>query len=94
MPGPSLVRGLHEQTNPAHRIRVEHDAHTLLIHLSDEDADGWTTIAIDRESRRWAVAQSRRQADTAREAYERLYQPQRAASLRRHRTTAGSRRNA
>ena len=75
MPGPSLVRGLHERTNPEHRIRVEHDAHTLLIHLSDEDAGGWTTIAIDRESRRWAIAQSRRQADTAREAYERLYQP-------------------
>lgn len=75
MPEPSLVRRLHEQTNPEHRIRVEHDAHTLLIHLSDEDAGGWTTIAIDRESRRWAIAQSRRQADTAREAYERLYQP-------------------
>jgi hypothetical protein len=37
-------------------------------------ADGWTTIAVDRASRRCAVAQGRRQADTAREAYERLYE--------------------
>jgi hypothetical protein len=72
-PGPAAVRGLHEQTNPEHRIRVEHGAHTLLIHLSDEHGEGWTTIAVDRETRRWAVAQDRRQADTARAAYERLY---------------------
>ena len=31
---------LHEQVNPRHRLRVEHDPHTLLIHLSDEDGDG------------------------------------------------------
>ncbi|HZJ51204.1 MAG TPA: hypothetical protein VFF07_10250 [Actinomycetota bacterium] len=74
-PGPAVVRGLHEQTNPRHRIRVEHDAHTLLIHLSSEEGDGWTTIAVDRDSRRWAVAQDRRQATTSREAYERLYEP-------------------
>jgi hypothetical protein len=74
-PGPSVVRGLHEQTNPRHRLRVEHDEHTLLIHLSGEDGDGWTTIAVDRRTRRWAVAQDRRQAATAREAYERLYRP-------------------
>jgi len=72
--GSSVVRGLHEETNPQHRIRVEHDAHTLLIHLSGEDGDGWTTIAVDRGSRRWTVAQDRRQATTAREAYERLYE--------------------
>lgn len=71
--GGPVVRGLHEETNPEHRLRVEHDAHTLLIHLSDEAGPGWTTIAIDRGSRRWAVAQDRRQADTARQAYERLY---------------------
>lgn len=74
--GPAVVvRGLHEQTNPRHRIRVEHDAHTLLIHLSDEDGAGWTTIAVDRDSRRWAVAQDRRQATTSSDAYERLYEP-------------------
>jgi hypothetical protein len=54
-------------------LRVEHDDQTLLIHLSDEDGQGWTTIAVDRESRRWAVGQGRRQADTARDAYEGLY---------------------
>lgn len=73
-PGRAVVRGLHEQSNPDHRLRVEHDAHTLLIHLSGEDGDGWTTIAVDRPSRRCAVAQGRRQADAAREAYERLYE--------------------
>lgn len=68
-----MVRGLHEQANPDHRVRVEHDAHTLLIHLSGEDGEGWTTVAVDRATRRWAVAQHRRQTDTARDAYQRLY---------------------
>ncbi len=70
----SAVRGLHEQANPEHRVRVEHDPHTLLIHLSGEDGGGWTTVAVDRETRRWAVAQDRRQLDAAREAYEHLYE--------------------
>ncbi len=69
------VRGLHELANPAHRLRVEHDDYTLLIHLSDEDGDGWTTIAVDRATRQWAVAQGRRQIDTAQAAYEKLYGP-------------------
>lgn len=72
-PGGAAVRGLHEQTNPQHRPRVEHDAHTLLIHLSGEDGEGWTTIAVDRDSRRWAVAQDRRQATAASDAYEHVY---------------------
>jgi hypothetical protein len=67
------ARALHEDGNREHRLRVEHDAETLLIHLSGEDGDGWTTFAVDRATRRWAVAQGRRQADTAREAYERLH---------------------
>lgn len=67
------MRGLHEQTNPQHRLRVEHDAHTLLIHLSDEDGNGWTTIAVDRATRIYAGAQDTRQADTARDAYNALY---------------------
>jgi hypothetical protein len=67
------VRGLHEAANPRHRLRVEHDAYTLLIHLSGEDGDGWTTIAVDRATRRYAVAQERRQSDAARQAYEGLY---------------------
>lgn len=72
--GVSMVRALHEETNPDHRLRVEHDAHTLLLHLSDEHGGGWTTIAVDRTTRRWAVAQGRRQADTAQEAYDGLYE--------------------
>ena len=72
--GDKPVRGLHEATNPKHRLRVEHDGHTLLIHLSDEDGTGWTTIAVDRRTRSWAVAQHERQADTARRAYEALYE--------------------
>jgi len=69
------VRCLHEKANPRHRLRVEHDAHTLLIHLSDEDGAGWTTIGLDRATRRWSVAQDDRQSDTARRAYEELYGP-------------------
>jgi hypothetical protein len=67
-----VVRGLQEQTNPRHRLRVEHDSHTLLIHLSDEDGAGWTTIAVDRATRHWAVAQRARQSDAARDAYDAL----------------------
>jgi hypothetical protein len=66
-------RTLHEEGNAAHRLRVEHDATTLLVHLSGEDGDGWTVMAVDRATRRFAVAQGRRQIDAAREAYERLY---------------------
>lgn len=74
-PPGGVVRVLHEEVNPSHRLRVEHDAHTLLIHLSDEDGPGWTTIAVDRATRQSAVAQGLRQADTARDAYEGLYEP-------------------
>jgi len=66
-------RGLHEDGNPAHRLRVEHDADTLLVHLSDEDGAGWTVLAVDRATRRFAVAQARRQRDAARDAYAQLY---------------------
>lgn len=53
---------------------MEHDAYTLLIHLSDEDGAGWTTIAVDRTTRQWAVVQDARQADTARGAYDAICQ--------------------
>ena len=69
------MRGLHEEANPRHRLRVEHDAHTLLIHLSDEDGPGWTTLAVDRATRQWSVAQRRRQTDAATDAYRGLYEP-------------------
>ena len=71
------VRTLHEDGNPAHRLRVEHDGDTLLVHLSGEDGAGWTVLAVDRATRSYAVAQSRRQLDAAREAYERLYESDR-----------------
>jgi len=66
------ARVLHEQGNPAHRCRVEHDGATLLVHLSDEDGDGWTVLAVDRATRRCVVAQARLQIDAARDAYEQL----------------------
>jgi hypothetical protein len=66
-------RTLFEEGNPAHRLRVEHDKRTLLVHLSDEDGGGWTVLAVDRASRRWVVSQARRQIDAATDAYARLY---------------------
>ena len=72
-PSEQRPRILSEQGNPAHRLRVEHNADTLLVHLSDEDGGGWTVLAVDRGTRRWAVAQARRQVEAAREAFARLY---------------------
>ena len=66
-------RILHEQGNPAHRLRVEHDQQTLLVHLSDENGGGWTVLAVDRATRRWVVAQARRQLDAAQSAHVQLY---------------------
>ena len=63
---------VHEQGNPAHRCRVEHDATTLLVHLSGEDGDGWTTLAVDRATRRWAVAQAPTQLAAATRAVDLL----------------------
>jgi len=67
------VRGLEEEGNPKHRARVEHNQDTLLIHVSDESGHGWTTIAIDRATREWAVAQRTTQLAAAEAAYEKLY---------------------
>jgi hypothetical protein len=66
-------RILYEQGNAAHRLRVEHDHETLLVHLSDEDGGGWTVLAVDRATRRWVVAQAPRQLDAAQDAYMQLY---------------------
>ncbi len=63
---------LHESGNPGHRCRVEHDATTLLVHVSDEDGEGWTTMAVDRATRRWAVAQARTQREAATRAVDLL----------------------
>lgn len=72
-PGGSQARTLYEEGNPAHRVRVEHKRHTLLMHLSGEDGRGWTRVSVDRATRRWAVGEGARQLDAAREAFERLY---------------------
>jgi hypothetical protein len=66
-------RTLHEEGNAAHRARVEHNRHTILVHLSGEDGTGWTVLAVDRATRRWAVGQAARQLDAAEEAFEGLY---------------------
>ena len=71
-PAEERPRTLHEDGNPEHRLRVEHDARTLLVHLSGEDGSGWTVLAVDRATRACAMAQARRQIDAASEAYARL----------------------
>ena len=70
-----VARGLEEEGNPRHRVRVEHNRDTLLIHVSGEDGDGWTTIALDRRTREWAVAQRERQLAAAEAACAQLYLP-------------------
>lgn len=73
-PGRGRVsRELEEEGNPAHRVRVEHNRDTLLVHISDEDGRGWTVLALDRATREWAVAQRSRQLDAASAAYDQLY---------------------
>ena len=76
-------RTLSEDGNPAHRLRVEHNRDTILIHLSDEDGKGWTTIAVDRATRDTAVASARRQVDAAEQAFERLYDSSGGSTLGR-----------
>ena len=66
--GSERARILHEEGNPSHRLRVEHDQDTLLVHLADEDGHGWTVLAVDRRSRRWALAQGPTQQATAQRA--------------------------
>ena len=73
VPRGRTVRGLEEEGNPLHRVRVEHNKDTLLIHISGEDGPGWTTVAIDRATREWSIAQRRRQLDAAKAAYSKLY---------------------
>jgi hypothetical protein len=67
------VRGLEEEGNPDHRVRVEHNKDTLLVHISGEEGPGWTTVAIDRATREWSIAQRHRQMDAAQAAYSSLY---------------------
>jgi catechol 2,3-dioxygenase-like lactoylglutathione lyase family enzyme len=72
-PDEERPRVLRDRDNPAHRLRVEHNRATLLVHLSDEDGQGWTVLAVDRATRRWAVAQAPVQVDAAEDAFSRLY---------------------
>src|SRR5262245_53335313 len=67
------VRALQDEKNPLHRVRVEHNRFTLLIHISNEDGQGWTTLAIDRPTREWSIAQRRVQSQAAQAAYNNLY---------------------
>lgn len=71
--GQARARMLSEEGNPAHRVRVEHNSDTLLVHLSDEEGEGWTVLAVDRATRRFAVVQALHQLDAAEEAAGRLY---------------------
>ena len=71
-PSEDPPRTLREDGNPAHRLRVEHDKDVLLIKLSGEDGDGWTVFAVDRATRRVAVAQARRQIDATEQAYREI----------------------
>ena len=67
------IRGLQEEGNPKHRVKVTHNGDTLLVHISDEEGKGWTTLAIDRATREWAIAQRVRQMDSAVAAHNLLY---------------------
>ena len=68
------IRGLHDERNPRHQLRVEHGASTLLIDLSEEDGVAWTTFAVDRATRQCSVAQADRQSDSGAGAYDGLYE--------------------
>ena len=67
------IRGLQEEGKPEHRARVVYSKDTLLIHVSDERGPGWTTIAIDRATREWSIAQRTSQMESAEAAYSQLY---------------------
>ena len=67
------ARGLEEEGHPSHRVRVEYNRDTLLVHVSGELQHGWTTLAIDRATREWSISQRPRQLDAAKAAYARLY---------------------
>jgi hypothetical protein len=67
------IRGLQEEGNAHHRVKVTHNPSRLLVHISDDDGKGWTTVAINRNTREWAIAQRTRQLNSAETAYELLY---------------------
>jgi catechol 2,3-dioxygenase-like lactoylglutathione lyase family enzyme len=75
-PAQPNTRILSEAGNPQHRLRVEHNRDTLLIHLSGEDGKGWTVFAVDRATRQWSVTRGATRADAAEDAFNRLYSDQ------------------
>lgn len=66
------AKALHEVGNPQHRVRVEHDRDVVFVHLSDEDGKGWTSLAVDRVTREFAVGQARAQTAAAEQAAQYL----------------------
>jgi hypothetical protein len=72
-PAAARPRILHEEGHPSHRLRVEHNRDTILVELSGEDGQGWLVLAVDRDTRQWAVGESRRKLDAAQAAFARLY---------------------
>lgn len=70
---PDRSRILHEDGNEAHRLRVEHDRARLYVELSGEEGTGpWTVLAVDRGSRRYAVAQAETKTAATQDAAESL----------------------
>ncbi|MGI8679750.1 MAG: hypothetical protein ACR2LX_13920 [Jatrophihabitans sp.] len=70
---PERRRILHEDGNDKHRLRVEHDRERLYVELSGEDGAGpWTVLAVDRQTRRYAVAQAETKAAATRAAADAL----------------------
>lgn len=68
-----VARSLEEEGHPSHRVRVEYNSDTLLVHVSGELDQGWTTLAIDRATREWSISQRPKQLDAAKAAYAKLY---------------------
>jgi hypothetical protein len=62
-----------DEGNALHRVRVEHDNHTLLVHISDEHGGGWTALALDRATGEWSIAQRDSQLSAATAAHRALY---------------------
>lgn len=66
------ARSLHDERHPESHVRVEHDNHTLMIHIRDRDSN-WTTVALDRASQEWALTQRESKGQAAEAAYRSLY---------------------
>ncbi len=45
-----------------------------MVHISTEDGDGWTILALDRATREWTITQRNRQMESAQIAIELMYE--------------------